>query len=281
MLKEPDIQSELFEKTKLHATVYGYQENDPSNVSDFRVLSDYELIYNVGGTTIVQMCDERYEVRQGELILIPSLTYHKIDTPKDDVHKNYWVHFTLEPSLLSKHMIDALIVNWGGLTKKIGLDETLLYLYETMHEEDKKAGNFHHYLCQSYFMQIWLYLLQDAQVRLDASVATNDTLHERVLHYVYEHYCDIHSVQEIATANNISLTYCNMIFKKHLGMSPAKYILYLKLKKGEYLLQHTDLSIQKISEMLNFSSQYHFSNVFKERYQMSPLKYKKMKGYWL
>ncbi|MFQ9799752.1 MAG: helix-turn-helix domain-containing protein [Clostridia bacterium] len=44
----------------------------------------------------------------------------------------------------------------------------------------------------------------------------------------------------------------------------------MKIKYAEQLLKTTSLSINEISDTLGFSSPYHFSNLFKSYYRLSP-----------
>lgn len=273
----PDLQSQLFEKLKFQATLFGYQSDNPNSTCTTRSLSDYELIYNVGGSTIVTLQGTRHILSAGDLILIPSLMEHAIDTPANDVHKNYWLHFSLEHSLLSQKLISSLLEAFGGYVFSIGMDDTLLSFYRVLLQEQQTQSAFSFFLCQSTCKQLFAYLLRHCHVTLDHALSTSHDLHDAVIDYVCKHYLEIEHVEQIAKHNNISQSYCNNIFKKYCGTSPAKYILHLKLKKAENLLRNTDQSIRTISEELRFSSQYHFANTFKAHYHLSPSAYRKLK----
>ncbi len=54
-----------------------------------------------------------------------------------------------------------------------------------------------------------------------------------------------------------------------------QYILNLRLQKAEKLLQESNTSIVKISEMCGFQDSFYFSKCFKHRYGLSPLNYRK------
>ncbi|MGM0879711.1 MAG: helix-turn-helix domain-containing protein [Bacillota bacterium] len=51
------------------------------------------------------------------------------------------------------------------------------------------------------------------------------------------------------------------MFTKVYKISPRQYMTNKKLQHAKYLLLHSDLKIQMISELLSFTSQSHFSPV--------------------
>ena len=55
----------------------------------------------------------------------------------------------------------------------------------------------------------------------------------------------------------------------------AKYIMEIKLKEAANILRTSDTSIAEIAYSLGFSSQSHFSKCFADKYQKTPLQYRK------
>ena len=64
-------------------------------------------------------------------------------------------------------------------------------------------------------------------------------------------------------------------FKAYTGLTPAKYINALKMKKARELLTDGRLQIKEISEKLGFENEYYFSNFFKKNMNVSPSAYRK------
>lgn len=63
-------------------------------------------------------------------------------------------------------------------------------------------------------------------------------------------------------------------FKKIFKDSPARWMMKKRLKLAAELLQNTTLSIAEITFECGFENQTHFSRVFKERFNISPLKFR-------
>ena len=65
-------------------------------------------------------------------------------------------------------------------------------------------------------------------------------------------------------------------FKAYTGLTPAKYVNVLKMKKARELLADSRLQIKEISEKLGFENEYYFSNFFKKNMNVSPTAYRKI-----
>lgn len=64
-------------------------------------------------------------------------------------------------------------------------------------------------------------------------------------------------------------------FRKKYGQTPYAYLIDQRIELAKKLLVTTEKSVREISNYLCFSSQYYFSNCFKEKVGISPLKYRK------
>lgn len=69
------------------------------------------------------------------------------------------------------------------------------------------------------------------------------------------------------------------LFQKNNGMSPADYIIHLKIQKATYLLCETNLSVKSIAFSLGFSDPLYFSRFFKRYTGFTPSYCRKNKRY--
>lgn len=78
-------------------------------------------------------------------------------------------------------------------------------------------------------------------------------------------------------AEKLCLTpkYLTTVIKKESGVSAADWIEKYVILQAQALLKSTDLTIQQISDKLNFSSQVFFGKYFKRLVGMSPKEYRK------
>ncbi len=80
-------------------------------------------------------------------------------------------------------------------------------------------------------------------------------------------------------SQNIYMSHTGFLlkFKKEVGITPSEYISNFRLEKSVDLLINTSLSVGKIAEEVGYENLYYFSNAFKKKYEMSPIKFRKNK----
>ncbi len=94
----------------------------------------------------------------------------------------------------------------------------------------------------------------------------------------------LQKVYDKVTVNDVSLFFritprrLHQIFSKELKISPKQYIIKKKMEEGYRLLVQTSTPINRISELLCFSSSYHFSNEFKKTFKQTPTEVRNMEN---
>ena len=95
--------------------------------------------------------------------------------------------------------------------------------------------------------------------------------------YLHQNYDKNFELTLLASQCNISEVYFRRLFKKLLGYSPSEYRIKLRLEKACDYLKFTTIPIQLIAENLGFTDSAYFTKVFKEKYNETPLNYRKNK----
>ena len=67
-------------------------------------------------------------------------------------------------------------------------------------------------------------------------------------------------------------------FRQYMGMSPAQYVLSLRMVNAQSLLEHTNYNVKEISEIVGYDNPLYFSRVFKKEIGQSPAQYRKLRG---
>ena len=118
-------------------------------------------------------------------------------------------------------------------------------------------------------------LLDDIEVRIGTHTSRNRIVGEAV-HYIEECYSDPSiRVAEIAKRVNVERGYLYTLFMKNLGLSPQEYLLRFRLTKATDLLNHTDLSIDKITVECGYQDTATFSKAFRKMFGIPPGKFRK------
>lgn len=94
------------------------------------------------------------------------------------------------------------------------------------------------------------------------------------MEYIYANLQKRVTVEDLADFTGLSPSHLSRLFKKETGVSVSDYIREKKVEKAQELLRFSDFSLVKIATDLSFSSQSHFTQVFREFTGMTPKKYR-------
>ena len=72
----------------------------------------------------------------------------------------------------------------------------------------------------------------------------------------------------------MSRSHLSTRFKNEAGMNLTEYIHYIKISEAKHLLAHTNKNLSIISNYLGYSSQSHFTRMFKKIVGVSPIEYR-------
>lgn len=101
----------------------------------------------------------------------------------------------------------------------------------------------------------------------------NNVLPE-VINFIKEHFEESIPLDRLAEISGYSKQFLIRKFKRSYNKTPLEYITHLRLNKAKSLLIDTTQPISEIAEKCGFENQYYFSNVFKRKVGLSPLKYR-------
>lgn len=85
-------------------------------------------------------------------------------------------------------------------------------------------------------------------------------------------------MDRLATSLHMSYGHLSRLYKKAAGRTIINRLTDIRLEKAVNLLENSGYSIREIAEKCEFSTQYYFSRLFKKKYGVSPLKYRKLEG---
>jgi two-component system, response regulator YesN len=93
------------------------------------------------------------------------------------------------------------------------------------------------------------------------------------------HFSEKLSLQEIADEIPVSASYLSHLFSEEIGSTFQEYLLTYRIHQAKKLIiSKADWSMSIIAEATGFSSQHHFSNIFKKVEGMTPSMYKDKRG---
>ena len=86
------------------------------------------------------------------------------------------------------------------------------------------------------------------------------------------------SLKMLAGMAGLSSAYFGKIFATQIGYSFSDYLSNTRMKKAEQLLRETKLPINQISEAIGIVNTNYFYSIFKKKYGMTPLAYRRTRS---
>ena len=108
---------------------------------------------------------------------------------------------------------------------------------------------------------------EESRIHLTAQIRI-----QKMLTYIYEHYADAVTLEDIAGAANISRSEAGRCFQTYMNCSPVDALIRYRLQTARRLLNETTLTLQEISYDCGFHSVNYFSRQFKKLYGYAPSK---------
>lgn len=234
-----------------------------------------ELFYVLQGQGTFIIDNESFEVQENDLVIINPNVQHIEAQRKDETFEYIALGmdglvFTNQEYVNSAQKYTLL--NYDNYRKEI-----LTYLFAILDEMKRKDSNYE-FVCQNLLEVFVVNLIRRANKYLSAFAAkrTNKECNF-IKEYIDQHYSEELSLESLAELTYINKFYLAHAFKKTIGISPINYMIQKRIDEAKELLETTNYSISRISDIVGFSSQSYFSQVFQKNMQMSPNQYRKSK----
>ena len=93
---------------------------------------------------------------------------------------------------------------------------------------------------------------------------------QQMLDYIYTHYAESVTLDDIARAADISRSEAGRCFNAYLGCSPIDALIQYRLQTAYRMLSDTTLTLREISYACGFNSVNYFSRQFRRTYGYAP-----------
>jgi len=232
---------------------------------------DYQILYVANGKTHFWFDGKKEIVSAGHMVLYKPEEIQKYVYYLEDNPEVFWIHFTGSDV--------KNILEYHG----ISLDEHVFYCgvlpdYKALFRKIIQELQLCRYGYEDYIASLFndILLLVDRQQH-EQKKATGNVQEqiERAAAYFNENYNTKISIDDYAESLHISTNWFIHNFKQYAGMSPAQYILSLRMVNAQSLLERTTYNIKEISEIVGYENPLYFSRVFKKEIGKSPAQYRK------
>ncbi|WP_201007342.1 MULTISPECIES: AraC family transcriptional regulator [Pseudomonas] len=124
---------------------------------------------------------------------------------------------------------------------------------------------------------IFLAYFHEAQISEQERLIPHTVLRARF--YIDKNYEKEITVGRLAVLVGVTPAHLVSSFRKHIGITPVRYLWQVRATRGYFLLLQTGLAISDIANQCGYKNQFHFSRHISEKYGMSPREVRVKKGY--
>jgi AraC family transcriptional regulator, transcriptional activator of pobA len=150
----------------------------------------------------------------------------------------------------------------------------VLFFYSMLQRAVRNKDNPYRMEIVQCMIKAFLYSTNYNKVPEEQGKSKNDMLVEKFLSYAQAHYKEQRGVEFYADKMNLTPKYLSKVIKDNSGMSASEWIDNYVILEAKALLKSTNMTIQQISNELNFPSQSFFGKYFKRLAGVSPKEYK-------
>lgn len=224
----------------------------------------FVLEYVISGNGYVETEAGREEVTEDCVYLLQPGKPHRYGADRKHPYEKIWINFFSE-------IFTDIFATYGLADQVVFPASGCRDLFEKLLELAQKSdSNDEVYLDVSGIVfEIALRLARNRKAKESASSVAN-LVKETLDICIYRKI----SIEKVSEQLNISKSQITREFTKHYGVSPYQYILDKKIQVAKQLLLTTNMRVYEISEQLCFADTYYFSNLFKQKTGLSPLKFR-------
>lgn len=276
LLFKDDLSVMLEDSTIEVLSVGEWIQRDEDKITN-NILQSYKLLLCVQGEMVVNCYNQEYRILPNDVVLIPpSLTYSgfclgekkasflylffKIDSPYNDLA--YCLLMRNQFYILKQYLDKAMHLQFRRLMSN---------------SNEVKEGSYFElkYLIMKYIIAFYSHYRNNMMQIEVKQISQKHTVIKDTISYLEKHVDEKVKVQDICKTLFVSQSYLYKTFMMTYGVSPQLFILNHKLIRSLTYLQKTTLSIHEVAQKTGFSNIHHFSQAFKNKYNLSPKQFQK------
>ena len=233
---------------------------------------DWQIIYIAAGEGHFFLNGQEVVVPAGNMVLYQPKQQQKYFYYGKDRTQVWFVHFTgREVRSILKHYEIPL----DGYILHTGIAREFEDLFRKMRDELVKCAWGYEemltYLFRELMLTIHRRMMEDAP-RVSGFIQEEM---DRAKAYFEENYNKEISIEQYAASRSMSTSWFNRSFRSEAGTSPMQYILEIRIRNAQILLETTDYSVADIAAVIGYDNPMYFSRLFRKAKGMSPAKYLK------
>lgn len=222
--------------------------------------------YVIGGKGEYQYNGVKYKVGKGQAFFIFADTVVKYVADEYDPWHYVWVEFKGDDAM---YYLEKAGVTPSNPVISVRAGDELVRLLRAMPNFMGLSEN------ETLTSTALLFNVFSLLIEKDETKKSENYYFDAAVKFVRRNISRPVSVEEVSAEVGISRKYLYVVFEKACKMSPKEFIIDYKMKKACEFLKNNDLTISNISYSVGYPDPLLFSKIFKSRFGVSPLDYRK------
>lgn len=259
-----------------------YKEKYSNHMIKLHWHSEIELLYGISGELAVSVSDEKYILREGDILFINPEelhTYAPITKPVEyhaavfepslfQFHENHFFQQDFTEPLIHGELHFPRMIQKGNEAY-----EVIAPVVHRLFNEDIRIKE----LAFADLVLLFGLLLKNSWMSREIDVAAHRRAEDvkRCIRYMEENYSNKVTLAELADLVHMNPNYFCNYFKKQTGVTPFQQLNYIRVKNAAKKLKATDDSVADVALTCGFENVSFFIRKFKEIRGCTPSVYRR------
>ncbi len=245
--------------------------------------TDLEIIVPMENWYEAVVEDETFRLTPGDIMIIPSGALHSLTAPDTGTRFIYLFDISSITSLHGFAEIAALLSSPLHITKT-AFPRVYNDVYQTLAQirtEYFSRSPLYELSVFSLLINLFVTLGKNHLNGMNAFSGSRTYKQQEyiskfnsIMEYIDEHFTEDFRLDDAAAATGFSKYHFSRLFKQYTGYTFCNYLLHLRIKAAEQLLEQPGLSISEIAMRSGFPSIPTFNRVFRQQKHCSPSEYR-------
>ncbi|MGM9682370.1 MAG: AraC family transcriptional regulator [Eubacteriales bacterium] len=237
----------------------------------------YELEVVYGGNGIHILSKSSCNMSRGYACLRSPNHLHTTLEDHDNPLKLFNIKFSADyiPNDISTYLVtsdNSVYVNFNDEELELILTR-IRQLFSELKTQDQHT----HIMVKAIFTDIFITFIRKYHLK-ENHISHNSTHIQSVISYIQNNFRDDINLKSLAEKVYLTPNYLGELFIKETGKTCSNYIQDLRFTLAIQLLINTSLSIKEITSECGFHSTSYFIRKFREKYHVSPSRYRLMRN---
>lgn len=227
----------------------------------YRFAEHFEISVYLEDSGTLYINDQPHALHRGDVRFIRPGT--KLRSTEEYSCYSFWLRFGEKNTDYNQELIDAILSFFHGGEEMISDAETLVSLFSSDQIGSKLKMN--------------MYLLKILYKAYSLSIKSHiqSPAVESCIAYLREHFKEPITLEVLGDLTGYVPLHVLRLFKAETGKTPHEYLSEIRMTRARNLLLNTDMPIALIASDCGFQSSSHFQTLFKQKFGITPGKFRK------